>query len=43
MSSERISYIELLTLNNELKKNILGDKYNVTVLSNIVVNQLKEI
>lgn len=38
-----LKYFEILNLNNRLKQSISKDQYNISVLSNITVNQFKEI
>ena len=38
-----LKYPEILKQNNELKKTFYGKPYNIVILSNIIVSQLKEI
>lgn len=40
---ENLKYSELLKLNKELSSRLTSDNYNITVLSNITINQFKEI
>ena len=38
-----LKYSEVLKLNKKLENNLTSSSYNITVLSNIIVNQIKEI
>ena len=38
-----LKYSEMLSLNNKLKNNLDSSPYSITVLSNIVVHQIREI
>ena len=38
-----MKYTEILKLNNELAEKTLGDEYRVAILSNITINQIKEV
>ena len=38
-----LKYYEILKLNKELKNNFQSSPFSITVLSNIIVNQIKEI
>jgi len=40
---ENLKYFEIIKLNNQLKESLSSDPYQVTVLSNITINSLKEI
>ena len=39
----QLKYSQILKLNKELKDKITSDTYYVTVLSNIIVHQIKEL